>query len=577
VRSNSASIAAARRHPAAGSLAGAVTTPGYCRGMAERRIWRAVDADLFRFATTELRDLHVAVMAAFDDAAVLSPALNLEQVQVALRASGWDEPLDEAHLQRVLAALVEWRLLDVTQDHGAHYATPEEFERRNLQWSLTRRGEAAIGGVLHALDALRQAVGLQPAVLDAIGDGLAELAALLAQPAGGPAEARIHLQLAEVEGHLVSLVTSVRQFNGHLQRLLREDATDDDVFSDVKQRTVAYLEEYVEGVERPQRRLATAIDALEAAGTDTLFSRALAGANLAPVASGDPGPDWVAERRRRWDALRAWFHPVDGAAPRIAGLLDIARTAIVELLRALERRWDSRRRSASVAADFRRLAGWFADAPGDAEAHHLFGAAFGTWSARHAHLPGPDDAAPPATTWLEAEGVEVAPALRTTGSLQQRGRLRSVADPARLRAARQRQQADALAAHEVLRDALLTDSMDRRDSTDGGGRVRLSAFGTLDAARLAELLTLLAHGLDAPLGADGTRRALSSDGAVEVVLRDPGDGRRARLRTPEGVLDAPDLEVSILRWDAARATAGDDIDGGGHGGKRLVAAGSTGG
>ena len=42
---------------------------------------------------------------------------------------------------------------------------------------------------------------------------------------------------------------SVRQFNGHLQRLLREDGADDDVFTDVKRRTVAYLEEYVHGVE----------------------------------------------------------------------------------------------------------------------------------------------------------------------------------------------------------------------------------------------------------------------------------------------------------------------------------------
>jgi hypothetical protein len=59
------------------------------------RVWRSVDADLFRFTTTELRDLHVALMAAFEEVAVLVPALNLDQVRSALVGIGWDEPLDD--------------------------------------------------------------------------------------------------------------------------------------------------------------------------------------------------------------------------------------------------------------------------------------------------------------------------------------------------------------------------------------------------------------------------------------------------------------------------------------------------
>ncbi|HEX3620829.1 MAG TPA: TIGR02677 family protein [Acidimicrobiales bacterium] len=499
-----------------------------------RRAWRLVDPDLFRFTVTDLRELHVALMSAFEDAAILAPALNLDQVRTALAASGWDEPTSDEVLQRALVSLVGWRLLEVTQDHAAHYATPEEFERRNLQWSLTNRGEAAVAGLLHALDSLRHAVGLQPAVLDAIGDGLADLAALLAIPTR-ETDARIHLRLAEVEGHLAALVTSVRQFNGHLQRLLREDGTDDGVFIEVKRRTVSYLEEYVDGVERPQRRVAGAIAQLETAGVATLFDRALAGANLAPVGGGDPGPDWLAERARRWSALRSWFAPKDDAPPRIAGLLDIARMAIVDLLRVLERRWDNRRRSASVATDFRRLAALFATAPGDADAHRLFAAAFGLWPARHAHLAALDgEARAPTTPWTVADPVDVAPALRTTGTLTNRGQVRAVADPARLRALRQRAQAEALSAHERLRGALVT-----------GGGIRLSQFRQLAADAFAELLQLLAVGLDAPVGSDGIRRALSVDGRVEVCLRDPGDQRIAVLSTAHGTLRGPDLIVSI--------------------------------
>jgi len=512
--------------------------------MSEPRVWRGADADLFRFSTTERRELNIALMAAFDRAATLDPALNIDRVREALTTTGWDLPLDDDVLQRSLDALVEWGLLDVTQDHAAQYATPEEFERKNLQWSLTRRGEAAIGGLLHALDTLRHAIGLQPAVLDAIGDALADLAELLQATESAQADARLHVLLAQVEGHLSSLIASVRQFNNHLQRLMRDDAVDDLVFSDVKRRTIAYLEEYVAGVERPQRRLRTAVERLDVLGVATLFERALGGANLAPVGDDDPGPSWIAERRRRWESLQAWFAPTDTTTARIDGLLGIARTAIVELLRVLERRWDRRRRSASIAHDFRRLAEWFATAPGDDEAHRLFGAAFGMWPARHAHLP-PVDGEEVATSasWLSTAPVEVAPALRTTGTLTNRGRVRPVRDPSITRSARLREQAVALAAHHDLQRSLTTT-----------GAARLSTFDGLDSVAFAELLSLLSAALCAPIDTGLARRTLSTDGQVELVLRDPGDGRTATVHTDHGVFTGPDLLVSIrlVEFGAAR-------------------------
>ncbi len=502
--------------------------------MAERRAWRSLDDDLFRFTTTTLRELHVALMSAFQDASVLAPALNLDQVRTALASVGWDEPIDDDTLGAALASLVGWELLDATQDHGAQYATPSEFERKNLQWSLTRRGEAAIGGVLHALDSLRRAVGLQPAVLDAIGDGLGDLADLLTQH-GDEVPPRLHLRLAEIENHLSSLIHSVRQFNGHLQRLLRDDATDDVVFLDIKRRTITYLEEYVEGVERAQRRLVTAIERVEAGGMAVLFDRALVGANLAPVGGTDPGPEWLAERARRWDALRVWFVGEADAHPRLDGLLEIARTAILELLRVLERRWDNRRRSASVAHDFRRLAALFAAAPGDAEAHRLFGAAFGLWSARHAHLVSVDGEARASTTsWAVSVPVEVAPTLRRSGTMTNRGRVRPIADPSALRATRQATEAAALAEHHELRAALETD-----------GSVRLSTFTKLAPETFTELLALLAVALEALPGSDGVRRATSIDGRVEVELADPNDDVEAVLAVEHGTLRSPDFHVSV--------------------------------
>lgn len=508
--------------------------------MQHQRIWRGVDSDLFRFTTTESRELHIALMAAFEDSAVAAPALDIDQVRHALAAIGWDEPTDDLAVDRALRQLTAWGLLEATQNHAASYASPEDFERKNLQWSLTRRGEAAVSGVLHAYSELRSAIGLQPAVLDAIGDRLADLAVLLAGPDSDERAARVHLMLAEVENHLTALVASVRQFNGHLQALLREDATDDEVFLEVKRRTVTYLEEYAEGIERRHRHVGRGIERMAAIGVPVLFDVAVIGANLAPTGAGDPRPAWIAERRRRWSGLEDWFSPGDGSEARINGLLRIARNAIVELLRVLERRWDQRRRSASVAHDLRRLAGWFAACAGDEEAHRLFGVAFGMWPARHAHLASVDgEARSPRRSWAEATPVEVAPSLRTSGSLANRGRVRPVADPAKLRAVRQRQQAEALRAHRAIRAALATD-----------GAMRLSHFGHLAESEFRELLALLAIGLEAEASADGARRAISLDGQVEVVLTDAADRRRARLHTDSGELSGPDMVVAITLVDA---------------------------
>jgi uncharacterized protein (TIGR02677 family) len=521
------------------------------------RPWRGFPQDLFRFATTELHDFRVAIMCVFDESSILQPALTFEQVRAGLLDLGWDGALDEVQLDQALGQLTAWGLLEASQNHAARYATPEEFERKNLQWALTAQGQAAIGGVLHALEALRRVAGLQPAVIEAIADGLADLHDLLVDPAADPG--RMATRLAEVEGHLISLVTSVRQFNTQLQRLMREDATADEVFGEVKRRTVNYLREYIAGVERPRRRVQMGIEriaALPPHGFETLADRALAGANLAPIPGEDPAAAWRGERARRWDALRAWFAPATapspatapasieaaapaGAPPKIDALVGLAREAILQLLRVLERRWESRRRSASVAEDFRALSVFFAQAAGEDDAHRLYNAAFGAWPARHAQLACPEEEAVGASVaWSDAPSVEVPPVLRIGGPSGTPVRIRPVADPARLRATRQREQAEALGRAVELRSRLVT-----------RGPVRMSSFGILPRDAFAELLDLVGRTLTASTSSDGSRRTVSADGQVEVVLRDPGDGRVAHLATEAGIMAAPDFVVQICLLD----------------------------
>lgn len=496
-------------------------------------LWR-VPRELFAFTTTERADLHTAVMQVFGDASErLVTALTFDEVRAGLHEVGWLAQADDEELGRTLRALVGWELLDVAQNHARSYATAEEYERRNLSYSLTKRGEAAFDGVVHALGQLEATGALQTAVLDAIADRLAELHRLARADAGD--DRRIYVALMELEGHLESLRAGTKQFNAELQRLLRDDAAEEATFADVKAATVAYLEDYVTDLDGRARAIADAIARVTADGVATLQHRALAGADLPALGGVDPAPRWLAQRAARWEGLARWFAPTDGQPARVDDLRAVAQRAIVSLLRVLERLRDARRRPTSTAADFRTLARWFAACPTDADAHRLWGAAFGLWPARHAHLAADDpDAQPASTPWADAPPVPVSPLLRTRGRSEHVARTASVRDTAALRRRRQARAARQRAEVEAAWQALAT-----------GAVVPLSRFARLDHETFARLLELLGSALAAAPGRDGTRRATTADGQLEVRLGPPSGAGQALLVTPLGRFTAPDYAVEI--------------------------------
>ncbi|MFD3468117.1 TIGR02677 family protein [Streptomyces sp. NPDC058682] len=517
---------------------------------------RRVPQAMFRFTTGEKADLNGAVLEAFGVAGEhLETTLGLDGVRERLRAVGWIAELEDEELHEALKRLVGWRLLDVVHNHAENYRTAEEYERRNLHYSLTRDGEAALAGVRHALEVLASTGALQTAVLEAITDRLDELTVLSGEPAA--ADRRIFSTLRELESHLEALVENTKSFNGQLQRLLRAEGVDLDVFREVKAATVAYLQEFLVDLDRRGETVAAAVARVEEQGIAVLRERALCGAELPPVPGEDPAAGWLEGRRARWAGLRAWFLPDDGSRPRIEQLHDVARRAIVSLLQVLERINESRRRSSSVVQDFRELARWFAAAPDEDDLHRLWSTAFGLGPARHAHLAHPDpELVPSSHSWSEAPPVEVSALLRTSGRTERftrTGKVRDVAAVRAERAERARAERSELArAWKVL-------------ETDGP--VRLSSFGTLDPAVLDRLLDLLGRALAAPLDVGGRRRATTGDGGVEVVLSRAPDVRTALLHTSKGTLAGPDYVVHIMAaggataFSAGRAAAGQEAAG----------------
>lgn len=493
-----------------------------------------VPAEMFRFTTGDRSDFYTAILHAFGEANErLETTLGVDDLRARLRGVGRVDDPSDADLAGALDQLRTWQLVDVIQDQTGNYRTAAEYERRNLQYSLTRRGEAAFAGVQHALAALTATGALQTAVLDAIADRLADLVGLL-EDESSP-DRRVFTALSELEGHLDALRNNTKQFNGELQRLLRADGTDTETFGDVKAATVAYLEEFLTDLDHRAHLVAVGVERVEAHGVGVLHQRALIGAELPTHLADDPAPDWLAHRRVRWEGLQTWFRPEDGATPRVEQLHIVARRAVVALLQTLDRITESRRRTSSAVADFRELARWFAAAPADADLHRLWATAFGAAPARHAHLAHPDpELVPPSSTWSDAPAVPVSALLRSSGRTERFSRTGRVRDVGALRAERARRAVAERAEIEAAWDLLGTD-----------GPVRLSSFGRLDHAVFERLLELVGRALGGDTDSDGRRRATTGDGRIEIVLRAPSDAAEAVLTTPLGTFRGPDLVVEI--------------------------------
>ncbi|MBP2472503.1 uncharacterized protein (TIGR02677 family) [Crossiella equi] len=492
-----------------------------------------VPPEMFRFTTGDRAGLYVAVLHAFGEANDrLETALSLDDVRARLRAVGWLEALDDELLSAVLRQLHEWQLVDVIQNHAENYRTAGEYERRNLQYSLTRRGEAAFAGVLHAVSVLASTGALQTAVLDAISDRLGDLVALLED--NGP-DRRVYSTLMELEGHLDALRNNTKQFNGELQRLLRAEGAELSTFHEVKTATVAYLEEFLTNLDQRTHAIESRIRQAEEHGVGRLHHRALLGAELPRLGGADPGTAWLAQRRARWEGLRAWFLPSDGTRPRVDQLHAVARRAIITLLQVLDRITESRRRASSAVTDFRELARWFTVLPTHEDLHRLWATVFGLGSARHAHLGHPDpELVSSSATWAQAPPVEVSALLRTAGRTERFSRTGRVRDVRELKAARAEQARAERAEIEAAWSMLGT-----------GGPVRLSSFARLPHNVFERLLELLGRALANSPTASGARRSSTADGKIEILLRHPADGSVARLTTPRGEFAGPDYEIEI--------------------------------
>jgi hypothetical protein len=70
----------------------------------------------------------------------------------------------------------------------------------------------------------------------------------------------------------------------------------------------------------------------------------------------------------------------------------------------------------------------------------------------------------------------------------------------------------------------------------------------VNQSEFRHLLAWIGRAYESPAGADGRRRASSTDGRAMIALHEPADPHRERtkLSAPHGTLDLPDFELEVL-------------------------------
>jgi uncharacterized protein (TIGR02677 family) len=240
--------------------------------------------------------------------------------------------------------------------------------------------------------------------------------------------------------------------------------------------------------------------------------------------------------RERWTGLMRWFVS-DGQNRSQADLLRAsALSAIPRLLQAVSLLRERRTGRSDRAADFRRLALWFAAADSDAEAHRLWRAAFALSPARHLGLSVSDTKVSASTPWRDSPGIPILPKLREQGVLPTRGPPPRILDRSTERG---------LLAARVAAEAAQTEAARQRLATNRD--TRLSELGRLDAASFRLFLTLLGEALATQTHPEHPVERTTGDGTLLVQLVPLGRDTLADIVTDLGVFRGRDHRILIRR------------------------------
>ncbi|MEU3645194.1 TIGR02677 family protein [Lentzea sp. NPDC034063] len=446
--------------------------------------------------------------------------LHLPTTEIARRATellseAVGAPTEFPPVEPLLTRLYNWRNVERipnTQRKGS----VQEFLKQDFLYQMTSDGTRVHRELTRLDEEIGNAGALQAAMLPEVLHALEQLATSLKSDDEEKRPALAAGALARVFNGFTQLTENAKLFVQGLSRSLEPGRdVETDAFLAYKAVVVEYLRTFSVGLSALAADIAHAISDAEDAGIADALP-VIARVDAAPVL-GVALEDMIEENiqvlRARWSGLRSWFFSEHDRPPMVSTLQERAVEAVNRIVALIRRMNDQRFRRFDRQTDLRILARWFEAADSRADVVALWRAAFGTYSARHFGHPHPledDQDLRPATSWWEGDAVEISARLRKHGPRSRTGRPARVTDPSAAKKFLQaKRQAEGAAAGQAA--ATLAQ---RCPSA-------LSGLGPLSEAEFAVLIRCLDIALAARRRQDGSRRAVSSDGQLKVVLADP--------------------------------------------------------
>jgi hypothetical protein len=423
------------------------------------------------------------------------------EIADAIRAADPAEMPEEQEIESALAQLCEWGNLQ-SQPDISDVRIVEDFYKPRHVYQMTGEGEAVERACAQLISTSTYAE-LQSSGLTEIREAMQELQQLsvMSQPDSG----KIRRKLRTLHALFDDLSITAQAFIEKLEQRAKLQPAEVRQLIEFSQRLSGELESEAD-------QIGAIVRELDAAGVvDSPY----------------------------WERCRSWFISQPARPSNSDALRERTRAAIPLLLRGFAADNDRKLHRIDRASDFRVLAGWFAKAESDAEAHVLWRSAFGLCSARHLSINEAtlDDRetqhVPPNTSWLDAPPLRI-----PDNSHERRGSLR-IGGLSRIIDRSSEKEKLAAAAHEESQRLLETQ---RRFGS--GNRVRLSELEHLESDELDLFLDLLGEASSKAFAAE-TLEILSGDGRLRVRLEPVNDGRTATILTSDGMLSGPDHWILI--------------------------------
>ena len=474
-------------------------------------------------AIDRLRAAHVAQAHTDDVAAMLSELAALHD----------DAPASVGNLRDRLDSLADDGVLHRLED-ASRAGSLARYRNRQSVYQFSELGHRAYAAVEGVLGARVQDANLSRLVFS---DILRDLHGLAEANRCGDGE-EIVRRLSSLDRVMDDMTRRSAHFHLTLGDITRTTDTSPDTFLRYKHTLMAHMTDFMAELDRYLPRLASAVREVEQTGIGTLLNRAAEADDRPLMGAAEVLADW----RRRWAAVRAWFAPEAAAPSRAAELGTATRLAVSGVIALLRQITESQRGGVNRSTQLKHLAAWVYDVEDSRAAHALMSAAFNLRSARH--LGGVHDDGElisPRTSWPDAPGVEISVTLFRRGKAPSPGLPQRLQSSAGIRANLRRRQAAQRAAERDAADLLLADGLADRVLTEAETRV---------------LLKLLTRALEARTVVAGRVTGGAGGNDVMVMRLVPSPAGSA-VRTAHGTLLLPgfSLEISTAPGTASRAPA----------------------